>query len=116
MTDKTITIAIVVMAVLSLAFLIYSRRSGIKNFFLDFATPFATMSREMRRMNDLKELELTERLNPKTGEPAPVFIITEQPSRHDTEITYGVGDEEKLSLRERMVAALERDAIDEGED
>lgn len=76
-------------------------------------TPFSVIASELQRMNDLKTLELAERLNPKTGELSPVIPITEEPSKHDTEVFFGVGDEGKMSLKERLVAQFEREAEDE---
>lgn len=70
----------------------WSRLCGLPasalRFFTDLVTPFATIARELRRMNDLKTLELSERLNPKTGEPSPVIPLTEHPSKSDTEVFF----------------------------
>ena len=63
--------------------------TSIRTFFTDLITPFATIARELRRMNDLKELELASRINPKTGEPDPVIPVTEYPGRGDTEVFFG---------------------------
>ncbi len=59
---------------------------GIGNTF----TPFRVIASELRRMNDLKELELSERLNPHTGLKEPIVPITEVPGNSDTEVFWGV--------------------------
>jgi hypothetical protein len=92
---------------------IYRRRLAIALFFADLVTPFATIARELRRANDLKVLELSERINPFNGQPSPIIPITEEPSKSDTEVTFGVGDENKMTLRERMVDAFNREALDD---
>ena len=71
------------------------------------------IARELRRANDLKVLELSERINPFNGQPSPIIPITEEPSKSDTEVTFGVGDENKMTLRERMVAEFDRAALDD---
>ncbi len=43
-------------------------------------------------MNNLKELELSERINPKTGEKDPVIPVTEV-AGNDTEVFWGVEPE-----------------------
>lgn len=75
--------------------------------------PFASIARELQVMNELKELELENRINPKTGEAAPIYRITEAPGRKDTEITYS-GDEQ--STRDESVAETLANALDETED
>jgi hypothetical protein len=67
-------------------------------------TPFAVIAAELRRANDLKVLEMEQRLNPKTGESSPVYIITETPRADDTSVFWGDGAEQKgiLGIRERL--------------
>lgn len=89
--------------------------TAVRLLILDVITPFATMARELRRANELKELEMSERLNPSTGLPAPIIPITEKPGKHDTEVIFGVGDNEKQTLKDRLVAEFERDALEDEE-
>ena len=93
--------------------------AAIRNALTDFVVPFATIAAELRKMNQLKELELAERLNPKTGDPDPVILRTEEPGRHDTEITYGIGDEAiprgKEARNRDLAAAWDRENVDDDE-
>lgn len=93
--------------------------TSIRNFITDFIVPFATIAAELRKMNQLKELELAERLNPKTGQTDPVILRTEEPGRHDTEVTYGTDDSpgpRGLEARRReFAAAWDREAVDDDE-
>ena len=64
-------------------------------------------------------LELAERLNPKTGEPDPVILRTEEPGRHDTEVTYGTDEGEgpkgMEARRKELAAEWDREAVDDDE-
>jgi len=88
-------------------------RRTIANTFL----PFSVIASELRRMNDLKELELTERLNPVTGKIDGVTIIKENPSRHDTEVFFG--EEENphgvAAMRKSFADMLVREAVEDEE-
>lgn len=76
---------------------------GIGNTFM----PFRVIAAELRRMNDLKELELSERINPHTGLKEPVVPITEVPGHSDTEVFWGV--EPKADGVEAMRRNWQRD-------
>lgn len=111
-----VIIVCIVIALLATFKLVPAPMKSIRNWLSDLATPFSSIAKELRRANDLKELELAERLNPLTGEPSPVIPITEKPGKHDTEVTFGSEDESKMTLRERMVAAFNREALEEQDD
>jgi hypothetical protein len=75
--------------------------------------PFASIAQELRVMNELKELELANRIDPRTGQLAPIYRVTETPGRKDTEVTF-MGDEE--SNRERSVQEVLANALEGDED
>lgn len=83
-------------------------------FFRDTFTPFQVIAHEMRRMNDLKELELEERLNPKTGEVSPVIVRSESPGKNDTEVFFG--SEEPQHGVKSMREALTRQWVNEADE
>lgn len=70
--------------------IVAGRLRRLKHLLLDTIFPFARIAAELRRMNNLKELELSERINPKTGDKDPIIPVTEIPSARDTEIFWGV--------------------------
>lgn len=87
---------------------------GIANLLM----PFAVIAAEMRRMNDLKELELSERINPFNGQHEPIVPVTEVPSRKDTEVFWGVepqahGKQALLDEFEHSIMAEIEDEDDE---
>ncbi len=96
-----------------IGFWITDARKAIANVFM----PFAVIASELRRMNDLKTLELASRLNPKTGDPDPIIPITENPGRNDTEVLWGVEENPKglAAMRASLVAQWEREAGDDEE-
>ncbi len=67
--------------------------TGFRKAVANTVTPFAVIAAELRRMNDLKETEMGERLNPKTGEKDPIFIIKEVPKPDDTQVFWGEDEE-----------------------
>lgn len=109
-----ITVAIVLLCQDRIKLWTASARRTIANTFL----PFSVIASELRRMNDLKELELTERLNPVTGKIDGVTIIKENPSKHDTEVFFGEEPEPKgvAAMRKNLTDIWERDAADEEEE
>ncbi len=91
----------------SLAAIVRDRVRRFLEAIANLVAPFAVMAREMRRMNDLAELALAERLNPKTGERDPVIAITEIPGRNDTEVFWEV--EPQAHGKAAMNQALQRE-------
>lgn len=108
------TVAIVLLCQDRIKLWISGTRKNIANTFL----PFSVIASELRRMNDLKELELTERLNPVTGKIDGVTIIKEHPNKNDTEVFFGEEPEPKgvAAMRKNLTDIWERDAADEDEE
>ena len=79
-------------------------------------TPFSVIAAELRRMNDLKEQEMAERLNPKTGEKDPIYVIKELPSPDDTSVFWGSDDEPKGIAGLRAKLAKKWDELGGGEE
>lgn len=67
--------------------------TGFRKAAANTVTPFAVIASELRRMNDLREIEMGERLNPKTGDKDPIFIIKEVPKPDDTQVFWGEDEE-----------------------
>lgn len=100
-------------------FILIRYGSDIRLFFSDLITPFATIARELRRMNELKTLELSERLNPRTGEASPVIVLTENPSGNDTEITFASDDPPEkgtAAMRRKLAELWDNDAVEDEEE
>ncbi len=106
-----LTVLIVVFSQDKIRFWITRARRAVANTVL----PFSVIASELRRMNDLKILELGARLNPKTGEPDPIIPITETPGRNDTEVLWGVEADPKgvAAMRASLAAQWEREAGDD---
>lgn len=81
----------------------------------DLLIPFASIAWELRLMNELKELELNERLHPVTGDPSPIIRRTEKPRKSDTEISYMGVPEKPKSAFQKLREDLEEDD-DDGDD
>ncbi len=109
-----LTVLIVFLCQDRIKFWITSARRSVANTVL----PFAVIAEQLRRLADLKELELSARLNPKTGEAEPIIPITEAPGRNDTEILWGVEADPKgvAAMRASLAAQWEREAGDDEED
>lgn len=56
---------------------------------LDALLPLPAISRELKRLADLYEISLAERMISADSTAAPVMLRREQPRRDDTEISYG---------------------------
>lgn len=94
-----------------------AKLSAFKLFLTDLVTPFATIARELRRMNDLKTLEMSERINPKTGDREPIIPITELPGKNDTEVFFGEEPEAHgtAKLRKNLTKLWEAETVDDDE-
>lgn len=115
--DGSVVTSYITLAIFALAlcYVIWRNRNAITRFVSDIVTPFATIARELRRANELKELEMAERINPFNGKVEPIIVLTEAPGRNDTEIFFGIEEEGKTTLKDRLVAQLTREALDDGE-
>lgn len=73
---------------------------------LDYLAPFQAIAKELKTIRELYELELASR-------ERPVIRVTEEPSKHDTEVFYGdedIGPKSKLRrLMETWSSEAEND-------
>lgn len=92
-----------------------ARLSAFRRWLADLATPFSVIAHELRRMNDLKELELAERLNPKTGDISPVVPRNEVPGNSDTEVFFGTESDAHgiQAMREKLARQWANEIEDE---
>jgi hypothetical protein len=65
--------------------------------FANLFTPFSVIARELTVIRELYEADLASR-------PLPVIRITESPGKHDTEVSWGEGDERDAQLRDLLEA------------
>jgi hypothetical protein len=75
--------------------------------------PFSEIAVQLKRLADLKELELKERVIQRDSIASPVILITEEPKKGDTTVSYG-GEEDKpkSKLRQLMDGIVEPDEDD----
>ena len=60
--------------------------------------PFHSIARSLAIIAELYELELAARVDPKTGQIAPIRRVTEAPGRGDTEVLWTEIDERKVKV------------------
>lgn len=60
--------------------------------------PFHSIAKSLAIIAELYELELAARVDPKTGQIAPIRRVTEAPSRGDTEVLWTGIDERKVKV------------------
>lgn len=60
--------------------------------------PFHSIAHSLAIVAELYELELASRVDPKTGQIAPIRRVTEAPSRRDTKVLWTGIDERKVKV------------------